>query len=82
MLGIPKEMINQFKLQLRDVLPSRFKVDAWSTDTGAKFWQCEIRVGKDLYWGEFEISLISSPYLMDVLVRGIKGHMPGDHCGT
>lgn len=27
MLGIPKEMINQFKLQLRDVLPSRFNVD-------------------------------------------------------
>ena len=61
MLGIRKERINQFKLRLRDALPSRFKVDAWLTDTGAKSWRCEVRVGKDLHWGEFEIGLIGFP---------------------
>lgn len=74
--------INEFKVQLRGVLPSRFKVDAWSTDTGAKYWRCEIRLGRNLYWGEFNINVIASPYDMAVMVRAIKSHMPGVRCSA
>jgi hypothetical protein len=82
MPAMGKQIIHEFKMQLRDVLPSRFKVDAWATDTGAKYWRCEIRVGRDLYWGEFKISDIATPYALEVLVRAIKSHMPGVRCST
>jgi hypothetical protein len=76
------QAINEFRVQLCDELPLRVHVGAWPTDTRANFWRCEIRLGRDLYWGEFPIKAIASPEGLRVLVRGIANHIPGVHCGA
>lgn len=82
MLAMRLEWINQFISLLRHSLPSRFSIEAWSIEPDAKLWRCEIRVGRDLYWGEFKISEIATPHALEALVRGIKGHMPRVRCST
>jgi len=74
------QTINQFKVQLCEVLPLRIHVRAWPTDIGSKFFRCEVRAGRDLYCGEFPINAISSPEGLRVLVRGIANHIPGVYC--